>query len=88
MSTMIPQTRSAPGGCALSAHFSSADLEDDCPKYQNIKIKIYQYQNIKLSKYQALTLKTIVQNIKPASRKYHVLQGGIGLDAFEENKTL
>ena len=34
MSTMIPQTRSAPGGCALSAHFSTADLEDDCPKYK------------------------------------------------------
>ena len=34
MSTMIPKTRSAPGGCALSAHFSTADLEDDCPKYK------------------------------------------------------
>ena len=35
MSTMIPQTRSAPGGCALSAHFSNPDLEDHCPKYKN-----------------------------------------------------
>ena len=34
MSTMIPQTRSVPGGCALLVHFSSTDLGEHCRKHK------------------------------------------------------